>query len=191
MILRMQAWLLRFLETGEIQCRRLGRIAGACRRSRGRRHQSQSERPRRRRPVPRGPPVPAARHPPPRAAAPGAGRGRSRADAALPRALGRDLSFTDDALQRVAAIPLAGQRPRAPERRRTAGLVVVGRRRRRRAPSRLDAQRTRRCSTTPRSTSVGRAPRTHGSLRLESHDDTRSSRRCRHAMTRQSDLISQ
>ena len=83
MILRMQAWLLRFLENGEIQAVGSERIAGACRRSRGRRDQSQSERPRRRGPVPRGPPVPAARHPPPRAAPSGAGRRHSRADAAL------------------------------------------------------------------------------------------------------------
>ena len=55
---------------------------------------------------------------------------------------GRELSFTDDALRALLRYTLAGQRPRAPERRRTAGLVVGGRRRRGRAPSRLDAQRT-------------------------------------------------
>ena len=54
----------------------------------------------------------------------------------------RDLSFTDEALRGIADIPVARQRPRAPERRRAAGLVVGGRRRRSRAPARLNAQRT-------------------------------------------------
>ena len=39
---------------------------------------------------------------------------------------GRDLSFTDDALRALLGSRVAGQRPRAPERRRTAGLVVGG-----------------------------------------------------------------
>ena len=154
MIRRMQAWLLRFLESGEIQTVGSDDIAGACRRSRGCRHQSQPERSRRRRPVPRGPLVPAARHPPPRAAAPGAGRGHSRADAALPGALRAGAELHGRCASRVAAIQLAGQRPRAPERRRTARLVVRGRRRRRRAPSRLDAQRARARSTHARSKSL-------------------------------------
>ena len=100
--------------------RRLRPIAGACRRARDRRHQSQPERPRRRRPVPRGPPVPAARHPPPRAAAPGAGRGRPGADAAFPRGRRARSQLHGRGASGAAELPVAGQRPRAPERRRTA-----------------------------------------------------------------------
>ena len=85
MSLRMQALLLRFLENGEIQARRLGRIAGARRRARDRRDQPQPRRAGRRRPVPRGPVVPSARHPPPRAAAARAARRRPAAGGALPR----------------------------------------------------------------------------------------------------------
>ena len=58
-------------------------------------------------------------------------------------AANRDLRFTDEALQALADLPVARQRPRAPQRRRTAGLVVGGGRRRGRAPARLAAQRTR------------------------------------------------
>ena len=50
---RMQAWLMRFLENGDVQRGRIGGIAGPRRRSRRRRHQSQPGRPRRRRAVPR------------------------------------------------------------------------------------------------------------------------------------------
>ena len=125
--------------------RRVGPVAGACRRARDRRHQSQPDRPRRRRPVPRGPLVPAARHPPPRAAPPGEGRGRAGADEAFPRALGAGAELHRRCASGASESPVAGQRPRAPERRRTAGLAVGGRGRRGRAPSRLDAHRPRAC----------------------------------------------
>ncbi len=121
----MQALLLRFLENGEIQAVGSDESAGARRRSRGRRDQSQSERSGRRRPVPRGPALSAAGHPSARAASSRAARRRPGADDSTfsPVPNGR-WSFTDEALRALRAIPLAGQRPRTAECRRTAGLAV-------------------------------------------------------------------
>ena len=125
MSLRMQALLLRFLENGEIQAvgsdqseaRVDVRVIAATNRNLGELVAS--------RPVPRGPVVPAAGHPPPRAAASRAAGGHSGVDDALPRAGEATTDVHRRGASGVPAIPLAGQRPRAAERRRAAALAVA------------------------------------------------------------------
>ena len=68
----------------------------------------------------------------------------------------RDLQLHGRGAAGAADLPVARQRPRAPQRRRTAGLVVGGGRRRGRAPARLAAQRTRPADAGRRSPQPGR-----------------------------------
>ena len=126
MSLRMQALLLRFLENGEIQSVGARPIAAARRRARRRRHQSQPARHGRRRPVPRGPAATACASSTStcRRCASGA-KTSALLVAALAEAIRPQTCRFPTSDAGAAALSLAGQRPRAPERRR-AGDVVVG-----------------------------------------------------------------
>ena len=106
---------------------RIRSTAGTRRCARGGCHQSQPERARVGGAVPGRPPLPAERDPAPGARSARTSRGRTRVDDALPRSLRAPSDLLRRRASRVHAIPMAGQRPRADQRRGTAAMAVDGR----------------------------------------------------------------